>query len=167
MAETAALTDAAEILERYGDMVFRTAYAMTKNRQDAEDAAQEVFVALIERAPVFANAEHQKAWLLRAVINRCKSLFRSVWHSRTDALAEDFPAVALTPDESGVAAAVNALPLKYRRAVYLYYVEGYSAKEAAVLLEVPVNTVLTQLARARARLKETLKGEFDDGSERL
>ncbi|MEG2930690.1 MAG: sigma-70 family RNA polymerase sigma factor [Ruthenibacterium sp.] len=162
MADKAVLTQAAEILACYGDMVFRVAYAMTKNRQDAEDAAQEVFVALIEKAPAFENAEHQKAWLLRAVTNRCKSLFRSVWHSRTDALAEDFPAAAFTPDESGVAAAVNALPLKYRRAVYLYYVEGYAAKEVAQLLEVPTNTVLTQLARARALLKETLKGEFDD-----
>ena len=167
MAEAAVFTGATaeELLDRYADMVFRAAYAMVKNRQDAEDIAQEVFLTLIQKAPAFESTEHQKAWLLRVTANRCKSFFRSVWQSRTEGIAEDFPAAELSTEESGVADAVNALPPKYRQVVYLYYVEGYAAKEIAQILDTPQNTVLSQLARARGLLKKTLGGDFDDAQE--
>ena len=63
---------AQEILDQYGDMVFRTAYTMVKNPHDAEDIAQDVFVSLVRVQPKFESDEHQKAWLLRVTINRSK-----------------------------------------------------------------------------------------------
>ena len=68
----------------------------------------------------------------------------------------------LTPDETAVVEAVNRLPKKYRQVIYLYYIEGYATGEIAAILEMPQNTVLSQLARARKLLKTALKGEFDD-----
>ena len=53
--------DAQEVLQCYGDLVLRTAFMMLKNRADAEDAAQEVFLAFIRTKPEFDSAEHQKA----------------------------------------------------------------------------------------------------------
>lgn len=153
---------AQDALEAYGDMVLRTAYAMLKNRADAEDAAQDVFLALVKKDPVFASAEHQKAWLLRVTINRCNSLLRSVWHRRTQGLEEAFPEASFTPAETGVADAVNALPKKYRQVIYLYYIMGYDTAEIAALLHRPQNTVLSQMARARAMLKKTLEGDGTD-----
>ena len=61
-----------------------------------------------------------------------------------------------------VGLAARALPDKYRTVIYLYYIEGYSAKEIAQLLGIPQNTVLSQMARARKLLKTALKGDFDD-----
>ena len=49
-----------------------------------------------------------------------------------------------------------------RQVIYLYYIEGYATGEIAAILEMPQNTVLSQLARARKLLKTALKGEFDD-----
>lgn len=158
----AALTEMEAVLEHYADTVQRAAYAMVKNRQDAEDIAQEVFISLIKTAPVFESAEHQKAWLLRVTINRCKSFFRSAWQRKTQGLTENQPDETFTPRETIVMDAVNALPQKYRQVVYLYYIEGYAAKEIAQLLGVPLNTVLSHMARARKLLKDTLKGDFDD-----
>jgi RNA polymerase sigma-70 factor (ECF subfamily) len=66
------------------------------------------------------------------------------------------------PDETAVVEAVNRLPKKYRQVIYLYYIEGYATGEIAAILEMPQNTVLSQLARARKLLKTALKGEFDD-----
>ena len=66
-----------EAVEQFGDTVFRAAFGLVKNPQDAEDIAQEVFLNLVRHAPRFDSAEHQKAWLLRCTINRCKSHFRS------------------------------------------------------------------------------------------
>lgn len=163
MPQAAVLASAQEIVEVYGDMVLRAALAMVKNRADAEDIAQDVFVSLLRAQPVFESAEHQKAWLLRVTMNRAKSFLRSAWQRRTEGLEESFPDVPFTPAENSTAQAVAALPLKYRQVIYLYYIEGYDTAELAKLLGRPQNTVLSQLARARNLLKETLKGEWDDG----
>ena len=156
------ITDMEETLSRYADMVFHAALAMVKNRHDAEDIAQEVFVSLIRTNPVFESAEHQKAWLLRATINRCKSFFKSAWQQKTEGIAEDYADAALTPAENSVMEAVEGLPFKYRQVIYLYYIEGYAVKEIAALLHLPQNTVLSHMSRARKMLKNTLKGAVDD-----
>ena len=123
---------------------------------------QEVFVRLLRARPEFRDEEHAKAWLLRVTINRCKSFFRSAWQRKTTGLEDDFPDTPFTPDETAVVEAVNRLPKKYRQVIYLYYIEGYATGEIAAILEMPQNTVLSQLARARKLLKTALKGEFDD-----
>ncbi len=165
MEKNGILKDPAQILEKYSNTVFRAAYALTKNKQDAEDAAQETFISLMQAMPNFESEEHQKAWLLRVVTNKCKSMFRTVWHSRTQGIDEDYPAESFTIDEVGVVKAVNALPLKYRQVVYLHYIEGYTAKEIADILNLPQNTVLSHMSRARKLLRENLnlkEGEFDE-----
>lgn len=150
-----------QALEVYGDMVVRAAFGMVKNRQDAEDIAQEVFLTLVRKAPRFENAAHQKAWLLRATINRSKSHLTSAWMRHRADLEDTLPA-PFTPQENIVLDAVAELPLKYRQVVYLHYIEGYTAAEIGRLLQRNPNTVLSQLARARTRLQQTLKGEFAD-----
>lgn len=162
MSDAAVCTGAEELLERYAATVFSAAYAMVKNREDAEDIAQDVFVSYMRAKPVFESAEHEKAWLLRVTINRCKSFFRSAWQRRTTGLEADFPDTPFTSDELAVMDAVNRLPEKYRQVIYLYYIEGYATGEIASLLDLPQSTVLSQLARARKMLKTALKGEFDD-----
>ncbi len=148
-----------QAVERYGDMVLRAAFGLVKNQQDAEDIAQEVFLTLVRTAPAFESAEHQKAWLLRCTINRCKSHFRSAWYRHTAPLEETL-ASPFTPQENTVLDAVAALPLKYRQVIYLHYIEGYSTAEIAQLLDIKQNTVLSQLARGRKLLQTALKGDF-------
>lgn len=148
-----------EAVEHYGPLVLRTAFGLVKNMQDAEDIAQEVFLTLLKKDPAFDGPDHQQAWLLRCTINRCKSHFRSVWQSRTDGLDETL-SIPFTSAESEVMKAVGDLPMKYRQVIYLHYIQGYSTAEIAKLLELNQNTVLSQLARGRAMLKKTLKGEF-------
>lgn len=156
------IADKAALLEKYADTVIRAAFSMTKNMQDAEDIAQEVFISLIKADPVFESEEHQKAWLLHATANRCKSFFRSAWQQKTTALSETVAAPSFTEKESSVMEAVHSLDEKYRQPVYLYYIEGYAVKEIAQLLQLPQNTVLSRLARARKQLREILTGDFDD-----
>ena len=155
------LHDPEQVVEAYADMVLRAAYGLVKNQADAEDVAQEVFLSLIRAKPTFESAEHQKAWLLRTTVNKCKDHFKNAWQRRTQGLDETL-SVPFTDTENLVLDAVRALPLKYRSVIYLYYIEGYSAREIAEILSVPQNTVLSQLSRARKQLKNTLKGDFDD-----
>ena len=68
-------------LAQCGDTVYRLAFAYTRNRADADDVFQEVFLRYFRRAPAFETEEHRKAWLLRVTINRAKScLSRRVLH---------------------------------------------------------------------------------------
>lgn len=151
--------DAQQVLECYGDLVLRTAFMMLKNRADAEDAAQDVFLSFIRTKPVFESAEHQKAWLLRVTLNRCKSILRSAWHQKTQPLEEAFPEQDFTERETGVMQAVHKLTQNYRTVIYLYYIQGYDTAEIAQILGVSQNTVLSRLARARKQLKGMLEGE--------
>ncbi|MEI3015073.1 MAG: sigma factor [Ruthenibacterium lactatiformans] len=118
MSDAAVCAGAEEVLERYAATVFAAAYAMVKNKEDAEDIAQEVFISYVKAKPAFESAEHEKAWLLRVTINRCKSFFRSAWQRKTTGLEDDFPDTPFTPDETAVVEAVNRLPKKYRQVIY-------------------------------------------------
>ncbi len=148
-----------EAVEIYGPLVLRTAYSLVKNVADAEDVAQDVFVNLLKKAPVFESAEHQKAWLIRCTLNRGKSHFRSAWHRHTVPL-EERQEVPFTPQENEVLDAVLRLPVRYREVIQLHYIEGYTAAEIGKILGRKQNTVLSQMARGRELLKEMLKGEF-------
>lgn len=163
MQENAVLQTPEEVLRQYGDMVLRTAFALVKNRYDAEDIAQEVLISLMRKKPVFISAEHQKAWLLRVTINRSKSFLKSGWQKKTQELPDTLKDRDLFSQiENTVLQAVGNLPVKYRQVIYLYYIEGYAAIEIAKLLRIPQNTVLSQMARARKMLKKQLEGELAD-----
>ena len=61
-------------------------------------------------------------------------------------------------EDGSVLAAVNELPAHYRAVIYLFYYEGYDAREIGQILGIPTATVHTRLARGRAKLKELLGG---------
>lgn len=75
MSDAAVCAGAEEVLERYAATVFAAAYAMVKNKEDAEDIAQEVFISYVKAKPAFESAEHEKAWLLRVTINAARAFF--------------------------------------------------------------------------------------------
>lgn len=77
-----------EILDTYGRMVYRLAYARTKNRYDADDVMQEVFLRYIRSGKEFADEEHRRAWLIRATINCSKTLLSSAWFRKTSPLED-------------------------------------------------------------------------------
>ena len=162
MSDAAVCAGAEEVLERYAATVFAAAYAMVKNKEDAEDIAQEVFISYVKAKPAFESAEHEKAWLIRVTINACKDLLKRFFRSRTVSLDKllDQPA-EVPPDYREVLEAVLALPLKYRDVVYLHYYENYTAPEISRVMGKNVNTVYTLLTRAKQLLREKLGGELD------
>lgn len=150
------MPDINRLFHLYRDDVYRMALSYTKNRQDAEDVSQTVFLKLMQQEPLEPGKE--KAWLLRVTANECRSLLRSAWWKKTAPLED----AALTAGEFGgneVLRAVMALKPKYRVVVYLHYYEGFSAKEIAGILKISVSAVTTRLSRARAILKQTLGEE--------
>lgn len=149
---------------RHADTVRRLCVVHLKSHADTEDVFQTVFVRYARRDEPFESPEHERAWFVRVTINACRDLLRSPFRRRTVPLDEVLEVV--DPSSEGgseareVLAAVLALPQKYRDVVYLHYYEGYSAPEIARLLGRNVNTVYTNLTRARERLRDALGGEL-------
>lgn len=152
-----------EVLRTYSDMVYKLALSQTKNRADAEDVFQDVFVRFMKNTKPFAGEEHIKAWLIRVTINCSRKLMRSSWFRRTVALSAQpvEPPVFDTTEKSEVYEAVLRLPRKYRTAIHLFYYEDMSIAQIGKALRIPESTVKSHLARARRLLKQQLEGDPD------
>ena len=149
-----------ELYEEYSQTLYRIAFTYLKNRYDAEDALQETFLRLIRSRVAFADAQHEKAWLIRTVTNVCKDMLKAKSRHHLD-LDEQTQLASPEPEVSSLMAAILALPGKYKAAVYLHYYEGYAVSEIADMLRQSPNTVKTWLSRARKALEETLGGDLD------
>lgn len=157
--------EAAHLLQ-YRDMLYRIAFSNMKSKADAEDAVQEAFFRYLKLKPEFENDSHERAWLIRVVINICYDLQKSAWFSKTVAFdevpekeMEHFSLPYIEEDET--LWKVMELPVRYRNSLYLFYYEDYSIKEIAQILEMEEGTVKTRLRRGRQMLKERILGLTD------
>lgn len=154
-------------IDRYADMVYRLALSQMKNRMDADDIFQEVFVRLVSHIQELESWEHVKAWLIRVTINCARKHFDQYWNKNVGYIEdterlEDEAAEFEMPEEHPVRAAVSRLPSKYRTVVHLYYFEELSIAEIAQLTGQKESTVKSQMHRAREMLKELLGEEIED-----
>lgn len=147
-------------IDKYSDLLIRVSFTYMRNISDAEDVAQEVFLRLIEKRPIFLSDEHEKAWLIRVAINLSKNRLKTAWFRKT--LPLDEISYNFSPKENTVMKAVLELPSKFRGVILLFYFVGYSISEIAGILEHKESTIGSQLHRARKLLKSKLKEDFDD-----
>lgn len=148
-----------DIIEKYSDMVLRLALNQTRNKANADDIYQEVFLRLIKNTDKIKNEDHLKAWLIRVTINCSRTMLSSYWNKNVISLKEAASLEAYPVEENYVYDAVLRLPKKYRTAVHLYYFEGYSVKETAQIMRQSESATKTQLKRARDRLRPLLEKE--------
>ena len=144
------------LVETHSDSMLKAAYALLKNRDDAEDAVQEAFMKFMEKQPRFNDDEHAKAWLLRVTINLSKNMLKASWRKNKSETEE---ASYMENESDEVLFCVMKLEENYRTVIHLYYYEGYSIKEIASILKLPSATVGTRLKRGRAKLKKMLEGD--------
>ena len=153
------MEQAERLANTYADAILRLSYTYLKNTHDAQDICQTVFLKLLQKPQAFSCSGEEKAWIIRTAVNLCKDHLKSGWRRATVALdaAEAVPAPA--EEEGSLLSAVNLLPPKYRTVIYLYYYEGYAAREIAQLLGEKPATVSTQLNRGRQQLRTLLESE--------
>ena len=142
------------IVRSYADMLLHLAYSRLQSEADAEDCVQEVYLKLLRYQPDFRDAEHEKAWLIRATIHQAADMRRA--KSRQNLPLEEASTVC-ADGPSDLLSCVRALPDRYAVVIHLHYYEGYKLSEIAKLLALPTATVGTRLARGRARLKQMLE----------
>ena len=148
-----------KIVRKYADLVYRVALTMLKNKDDAEDIFQEVFMKICTENISFMSEEHEKAWLIRVTKNKCLDFLKRSCNKNKEELGEN-----LVKEESNnnqyVVDEVMKLPEKYRIIIYLFYFVWYKITEISQILETNESTIKSQLVKARDLLKESLKEEF-------
>ena len=152
-----------DLLDKYSDMVLRIAYTYLKNRADAEDIVQDVFLRIIDKKPSFNDESHEKSWLIRATINMCKNKVNMFWNKNKCSIddVQEFAVSDKYNTDTSVFQALMALGEKYRVVVYMYYYEGYSTPEIADVIGKNETTIRSLLHRARNKLKDMLKEDYD------
>ncbi|MBV9662141.1 MAG: sigma-70 family RNA polymerase sigma factor [Acidimicrobiales bacterium] len=175
MADQARFSELA--MEHMGSL-YSAALRMTRNPADAEDLVQETYLKAYRAFGSFQEGTNLKAWLYRILTNTFINSYRarrrrpeqtelddvedlylyrrlggleavSAGRSAEEEVLEHFT-------EGEVKAAVEALPEQFRMAVLLADVEGFSYKEIAEILDVPIGTVMSRLHRGRRALQKTL-----------
>jgi len=155
----------AAIMRRHGGMVAAVCRRMLWREQDVEDAFQATFLVLLRKAPSLSRPKLVGNWLY-GVAYRIASKMRqaNIRQRMREAPMVDPPAPDASEETSWrdlrpvLDDELRRLPERYRRPIVLFYLEGKSAEEVAAALGRPRGTVLSQLARARERLRVRLAG---------
>ena len=162
----------------HADSLYSAAMRMTRNSADAEDLVQETFIRAYRGFPSFTDGTNLRAWLYRILTNTFINSYRakqrrpeqtdlddvedlylykrlggleaaSLGRSAEDELMDMFT-------ETDVKEAIEALPEQFRIAVLLADVEGFSYKEIAEIMDIPIGTVMSRLHRGRKALQRSL-----------
>ncbi len=162
----------AALFDRYKNLVYKTAYLMLGNTNDAEDALQEVFVKVHKSLSTFQPSRGAfSTWLHRITVNHCLNQRRKR-HLSTLSLAEVSPTLLAAPspspdgrpgEEAMVWQALNRLSDKQRTIVILRYYWELSYGEIAQILDIPVGTVKSRLHLALKTLREELVVVLEGG----
>jgi RNA polymerase sigma-70 factor (ECF subfamily) len=168
--ETQTIQDFEDIVTEYGDFVFNLAYRILGNHADAEDAAQDAFLAAYRNFHRFRGESKVSTWLYRIATNAALMKLRRERPRRT--LTEtgyeemDLP----SPNEGPESLAVNSelrehleegldmLPPNLKAAVVLRDVQGLSNEEASETLDISVSSLKARLHRGRVLLRGHLQG---------
>ena len=161
------------LVRDHQDRIFALGLAMTGNRHDAEDVAQDTFLrayrALVTYTPDRVRELKQKAWLHQIAVNVVRNRVRGV-RPRLVELNGSEPSTASGPEEDvlrqaevdALAARVATLPARYREAVVLRHVQDLSYTEVADVLGQPVGTVKANVHRGLKILRGENHGNGDD-----
>lgn len=163
------------LVGRYRDVAFRTAYLITRNAADAEDAAQDAFVKAYYALDGFRAGESFRPWILRIASNEARNRRRSAGRRErlTLRLVEGGPAggTALSPEATALdresreslLTALESLPERDRTVIAYRYLLELSEAETAQVLGVRPGTVKSRLSRALARLRAAMPVDVAGG----
>lgn len=161
----------AELVERHADVVFAICWRFFRNDADAQDAAQETFVALHRGARSFTGSARFSTWLYRVSTNTCHDLLRKRVRRPQSADVDPAWLPGAAQDEIGAVEldldlrrALGALRPEHREVVVLHSLVGLTYTEIAERTGVALGTVKSRIHRAHAHLAALLQGEASEPS---
>jgi RNA polymerase sigma-70 factor, ECF subfamily len=164
--DKAAMPSWDELVRQHADRVYRLAFRLSGNQQDAEDLTQETFIRVFRSVQNYQPGTFE-GWLHRITTNLFLDMVRRRARIRMEALPEDYDRVpADEPDPEQIyhdsrlgpdlQAALDSLPPEFRAAVVLCDVEGLSYEEIGATLGVKLGTVRSRIHRGRQALRDYL-----------
>lgn len=165
------------LVQTYQNKVFNMAYSMLSNYDDANDAAQEVFLKVYRNINKFEGKSSLSTWVYRICVNVCNDMLRkrtrsvpvislfSAGKNDTDEekpleIKDDTPTpeekMEMTETQLEVRRALDELSNEFKTVITLYDLEGLSYDEISEVLKCPVGTIKSRLNRARKALKKNL-----------
>ena len=158
------------VVRRFQNRIFGIAVHYLRDREEARDAAQEVFIRLYEQLPKLKSRDTFVPWLLRLARNVCIDRLRRIAartpkHAVPVDASWDIASSEPTPEERGFAAArsrllyraLGTLTSQSREIVLLKEIQQLKLREIAELLELPVGTVKSRSHRARVELADAVR----------
>ncbi len=154
------------LVERHQNRIFQFLLTLLRNRQDAEDVAQETFIGAFRKLHSFEGRSSFFTWLRRLAYNACIDHLRKQKSRKSDLSTPDVSNLNASPNENpvnqlveretieAVRSAIDQLPEDQRSIVCMRDIEGMDYAEIATCLEIPIGTVRSRLHRARLELKE-------------
>lgn len=152
---------------RYRDVAFAYAFATLRNREEAEDAAQEAFLRAFQSMNRFRNGSTWGTWMMSILRNHCIDLLRRKSKRVETPLQETHPCAFPTPEfqlmntiqREELQKAIAALPDKFRIPLMMHYASGSTYREIALALAIPETTVTGRIARALHLLRRRMHRE--------
>lgn len=138
------------------DAMYHVAKTLLRSDADCADAIQEAIVKAFASFQTLRRDAYAKTWLIRIVINECYAIMR---REKKLVPLEDYTAeeeAAERADYSDLYEALSHLAEEIRLTVTLYYMEGYSVREIAALMDTTESAVKNRLARARDKMRKEL-----------
>jgi len=156
-----------ELVRRYRNEVFALSYHFVRDREEAWDISQEVFVKAYKSLRRFRGEARFKTWLMRITANHCKDYLKKRRLKTVpfeEAIRTDAPSHVPGPSErveanelgAAIEKAVASLPVKHRSAFILREYEGLSYEEMAQVMGCSLGTVMSRLHHARKKLQQAL-----------
>lgn len=155
------------------DQLYNFAQWLTQDRAEAEDLVQETYTKALRGFASYQQGTNFRAWMYRILRNTFLTSRTGLWNAATtsmDAEDDSVPAVSDpdTPEsiliersnQQLVQTAIEELPLPFREVLLLCEVEEMSYQEMAEALAIPIGTVMSRLSRARAALRNNLRGKL-------
>lgn len=145
-------------VETYSDTIYKIAYNITCNREDALDVCQDVFLRLIKNKHKIRDDAHLKAWLIRTCINCAKSNVSQSYKKHRVPI-ENADRLSYCDSHDSMIDLVFRLPEKYRTVIHLFYYDRLDISEIANILSLTKSGVKSRLSRGRAMLKDIIEKE--------
>jgi RNA polymerase sigma-70 factor (ECF subfamily) len=153
-------TAAERLVAAWGSRAYRLAFGITRNRQDAEEAVQDAFLAAARRIDTFRGDSAFGSWLYRVLTNASYQKLRGRRAGPGETIGPE-PAALDEPARRAelrmaLTTAIDQLPADYRVALILHDVEGLSNPEIGAVLKISVPNVKSRVHRARSFLRRRL-----------
>lgn len=150
------------LIVTYEKDLVRLCCVLLRDAALAEDAVQETFIKAYKSLRAFRGESSEKTWLIRIAVNVCRDMQRTAWFRNLGRMVNLDDVNLAERQETDVSSAligeIMRLPKKYKEVILLHYYEGLTQSEIAQILRVSVATVNRRLGKARAMLRELLKG---------